>query len=168
MEAKVKVDPGGSLLVFDSWYIALHVYLDEENLTIFQMTTCLLKYKKLLHLFSFQTDCMFTYVTKNYPSFQLLISSVQLLLAYMLQDCIIKTMSSFFDTFSQMPNVILTQGLCRIYGVQHVARYPLEMSREDKAEFFLLGATFTSVEIQNHTYNVMIHNDTMHILSVEP
>lgn len=93
----------------------------------------------------------------------------------MLQYCIIKTMTYSLNKYTskltqlqeQAMNDIIVKNLCFQFNVHHIVKYPLEMSREDKAEFFLLGASFTSVDIQGNNCSVMIYNDTMHILSVE-
>jgi hypothetical protein len=45
--------PGGGFVDFEPCYIALHLYLDNVNLPIFQMTTSLLNYSKFDHLFDF-------------------------------------------------------------------------------------------------------------------
>lgn len=55
------------------------------------------------------------------------------------------------------------QQLCSRFGVSRIERTPMDMSGKNKAEFFLLGASFSTEEINGVMCNTMVYMDTLYI-----
>jgi hypothetical protein len=76
-----------------------------------------------------------------------------------------KTGTSFINTEARMSGKHL-QYICDIFGVKEVIHLPYKLTKEYKAELFLLGASF-STEVINGTYcDIMIHNNRLCILDI--
>lgn len=67
-----------------------------------------------------------------------------------------------------MTDIIMVSNVCKQFGVRGMIREDHDISKERKAELFLVGAVFGDANIQGVNCKFMIHNDVMHLLEVKP
>lgn len=78
-----------------------------------------------------------------------------------------KTISGIYQSYiNDMYNSSVWQYLSSKYDCKHGSRSYHDMSQEDKAEFFLLGAVFGSECIDSMVYDIMVIKDTLYVLDI--
>lgn len=65
-----------------------------------------------------------------------------------------------------MTDMIMVSQVCKQFGVKGMVREDRELTKERKAELFLLGAVFGEKNIQGLDCKIMIHNDVLYLLEV--
>jgi hypothetical protein len=70
------------------------------------------------------------------------------------------------DTYQKADEQRLYSHLRYIYGVDNII-IDRSLSKETKAEAFMLGATFSRDEIRGVECSLMVYNNTLYILSTE-
>jgi hypothetical protein len=74
--------------------------------------------------------------------------------------------SGMSEQVAEYKEQMIIHNICSQFSVARVVKERQELSKGRKAELFLLGAVFSSNEIEGWTCDTMIYDSTLYILGV--